>query len=239
LIRDATAIWLTANLEAERLTELGRDSRKVVTPLPVSKPKYSGRREIFRHLHGIEYDAKILLFLGRLDPKKGLLRLIEAFEGVRDKHNSVYLFIVGGGDDMYAQKLRNRAAKSRHVDSIKLVKFLSGQDKADAFASADLFCLHSDNENFGLAIIEALHHGTPAILSDEVYISRQLEALGAAVVVSANDGALLSSTLGRLVSEPSELAALRSRAFRATMQFLPNTVAERDAAVRRSLIERG
>ncbi|MCA1708593.1 MAG: glycosyltransferase, partial [Actinobacteria bacterium] len=82
LLRDTTALWLTAQLEADRVVDYNTGTRRVVTPLSVRRPDVEGDSRAFRRRHGIEEDLPIVLFLGRFDPKKGLERLTAAFERV-------------------------------------------------------------------------------------------------------------------------------------------------------------
>lgn len=99
-----------------------------------------------------------LLYLGRLHPKKGLDIL---FDAVLRMASPVMLDVYGTGDDNYVQSLARRAACSGQ--RIKMHGQVSGRDKGQAFAKADIFVLPSHSENFGIAVAEALAHGVPVI----------------------------------------------------------------------------
>jgi len=245
LLHDATALWLTAQLEADRVDDYNAGTRKVVTPLSVRRPDAEGDSEAFRRRHRIDEDSPIVLFLGRFDPKKGLERLTAAFERVHLVMPDVRFVVAGTGDESYTKSVHAMLAESSAATAIVTPGFLSGTEKADAFAAADLFVLHSDNENFGLAVVEALHYGVPVLLSDEVYIARELEAAGAAVVVPLTDTDGLAKELHDLLHDDrrtdgrersSRLANLRAHTHVAAERFLPESVAPADASIRRQLL---
>jgi glycosyltransferase involved in cell wall biosynthesis len=98
-----------------------------------------------------------LLYLGRLHPKKGLDRLIEAMKVLPDH---VHLDIYGTGDPDYVDQLIHQTACIPHI---RLHGHVEGIEKTQAFARADIFVLPSHSENFGIAIAEALAHGVPVI----------------------------------------------------------------------------
>ncbi|NWJ74205.1 glycosyltransferase [Pseudonocardia sp. ICBG1122] len=236
LLTGSAAVWLTAQREADNLAHLGGGITTVVTPLPVRPDRLCGDRAAFRARYGLDGSDRVVLFLGRLDPKKGIDRLVEAFERVRDDDERVRLVVAGGGDPGFVATVEHRLASSRHAASVRTTGFVAGQDRADAFAGADLFCLHSDRENFGIAPVEAAGAGLPALLSDEVYVGDDLAAAGAAVVVAATDVAALAGAMARLLADDAELARLATAARAAGAGFAPERVAELDAGVRRGLL---
>lgn len=236
LLAGCAAVWLTARREADNLAHLGSAFTTVVTPLPVRSEGVAGDRAGFRERHGLAAGDRVVLFLGRLDPKKGLPRLLEAFEQVRDADDRVRLVLAGGGEPAFVRELTERVRAGRHAGSTRMIGFVSGRDKADAFAGADLFCLHSDRENFGIAPVEAARAGLPALLSDEVYVAEDLAAAGAAEVVGADDVPALAAALARLTGDDARLARLAAAARPAAEAFLPERVAALDARVRRDLL---
>jgi glycosyltransferase involved in cell wall biosynthesis len=99
-----------------------------------------------------------LIYLGRLHPKKGLEVLLDAMHRL-PAHFS--LDIYGAGDADYTARLHQLAS-----DLGRRIRFhgnVIDEDKAAAFAQADLFVLPSYSENFGIAVAEALAHGLPVL----------------------------------------------------------------------------
>jgi glycosyltransferase involved in cell wall biosynthesis len=186
MLAGASAVLLTAPLESERLVTYGANVRKIVMPLPVFLPGRIEDRKTFRAKHKIPTDACVILFLSRLDYKKGLEFLIPALGKLKTEYPALWFVLAGSGAPEFTKKVR--ALQSQYgINSITSeVGFLSGQDKLDAFAAANVFVLPSLNENFGIVNIEAMHSGLPLLISDEVYICREIEAAGAGLVCQPN-----------------------------------------------------
>jgi glycosyltransferase involved in cell wall biosynthesis len=105
-----------------------------------------------------------LLYLGRLDPKKGLENLIDAMALLDNPQ--ITLSIYGSGNSGYTSKLQNKVKQAGLCDGrVKFNGHVEGEAKDAAFRNADILILPSHSENFGMAIAEALAHGVPVIAS--------------------------------------------------------------------------
>ena len=114
-------------------------------------------------------DAEIvLLFLSRIHPKKGLHLLLEALSHLEaNTLKRVRLVIVGSGEPRYVRELKIFAERSRAwMPTVEWVGDVWGEGKWPYFQGADLFCLTSSSENFGLAILEALQVGTRVLTTN-------------------------------------------------------------------------
>jgi glycosyltransferase involved in cell wall biosynthesis len=121
----------------------------------------------FRQKFGVPADKKMVLFMSRLNRKKGLDLLLPGFRDyVRDHPDSI--LILAGSDDGYKTEAESFVQQHNLSDSIKLVGMLTGDDKKSALADADLFTLPSYSEGFSMAVLEAMAAGTPALVSDRV-----------------------------------------------------------------------
>ncbi len=168
----AAAIHFTSDQEAKTSERFNTITRDLVIPLGVSLPpsESSAVHEKF----GIPSDRPILLFMSRIDPKKGLDLLIPALENLdRDFH-----FVLAGGnpqDPSYEEKIRDRIHQSNLKDKTSIVGFITGSEKTALLEAADLFVLPSYYENFGIAVAEAMSVGTPVVISDQVHIWKEIE----------------------------------------------------------------
>jgi len=121
-------------------------------------------------------DECFVLFLGRLHEKKGCDILIEAFTALNN--SPLHLVIAGpAGDRDYGTRLQEQARA--HTDAITFTGMLRGKLKWGALAAADAFVLPSHQENFGIAVTEALACGTPVLISNQVNIWREVVNDGA------------------------------------------------------------
>lgn len=116
-----------------------------------------------------------LLFLSRLDRKKGIENLVEALPLVRTE---VMLTIVGAGSPRYLEALRNKVSDLALSDRVEFRGHLDGAERELAFSKADLFVFPTHSENFGMVVAEALARGVPCVVSKGAPW-REIEEVGA------------------------------------------------------------
>jgi glycosyltransferase involved in cell wall biosynthesis len=116
---------------------------------------------------------RVALFLGRIHPKKRLDLLIEAWRDAK-LGPEWKLVIAGDGDTTYLSNLMKLVNKLRLGDAVQFVGAVSGTDKQYLFQRASWFLLPSEQENFGVAAIEAVQAGCALAISDQVYLSDEL-----------------------------------------------------------------
>ena len=186
VLRDAAAVLFTADEERR----LARESfalyrcREVVVNYGTAAPdNLDQARANFFAAYPLFKRKPFLLFLGRLHEKKGCDLLINAFIALRKSNPDFALSLVMAGpcaDDAYLHHLRRLANEAG--DSILFPGMLTGDVKWGALSAADAFVLPSHQENFGIAVVEALACGTPVLISNKINIWREIEADGAGLV---------------------------------------------------------
>jgi glycosyltransferase involved in cell wall biosynthesis len=125
---------------------------------------------------------QLLLFMGRLHPKKGCDLLLEAYAATL-ANNPAWRLVFAGPDTSGSQHtLRSRADALGIADRIVWTGMLRDTLKWSAFAAAEVFALPSHQENFGIAVAESLACGVPVLISREVNIWREIEATNAGFV---------------------------------------------------------
>lgn len=139
----------------------------------------------FRKRFGVNNDPMVL-FLGRINFKKGLDLLIPAFSNVAKKHPTAKLAIVGPDNDGYGRKVRNWCREAGILGKVIFVEYLSPEEVRQAYVDADVFVLPSYTENFGMTVVEAMACGCPVIVSNQVNICREVQEGGAGLVVDLN-----------------------------------------------------
>jgi len=177
-LRDAAAVIFTSEeerLQARKSFWLYR-CREKVSPLGVEPPlpTLPEAKEKFLACYPSLRDSAMLLYLGRLHPKKGCDLLIEAFRKL--KPSGVTLVLAGPDTIGWATELRTRIADADLAARIVLTGMLRGETKQAALACADAFILPSHQENFGMSVVEALAIGLPVLISNRVNIWREIEA---------------------------------------------------------------
>lgn len=135
----------------------------VVLPNGVARPSRASSRAAWRTR--LPADAKCLLFLGRVTPKKRVAELIRAWTRARRADSPWHLVIVGPADPAYGEELARLARQSK--GSVHLAGPAYGGARDLAYASADAFVLPSLSEGLPMAVLEAFAAGLPALLSSQ------------------------------------------------------------------------
>lgn len=143
----------TSEAEVADIRAFGLTAPAAVIPngidLPANPPKGTRKREV--------------LHLGRIHPKKGIDRLLQAWAMVAPEIPGWRLRIVGPSEGGHCAELEAQAQRLSLDDSVSFEGPLYGADKEKAYRRAALFVLPTLNENFGMVVAEALAHGTPVI----------------------------------------------------------------------------
>jgi len=150
-----------------------------------------------------------LLFLGRIDPKKGLENLLAACQRLGNLGPPWSLTIAGSGDAAYTAALQQKARNLGLRERVSFVGEVRGQAKADLFAESDLAVFPSHTENFAMVVAEALAHGVPVIASKGTPWSG-VEARGCGLWVE-NDPATLAAAIERMRGMPLNEMGERGR----------------------------
>lgn len=108
---------------------------------------------------------KIILYVGRSDPYKNLPRLVEALAGVRANGVNARLRVVGSPDPRYPEAPR-RAEELGLQPWIDWTGYVTPEQLVREYQTADVFCLPSRYEGFGLTLLEAMACGTPCVCSN-------------------------------------------------------------------------
>lgn len=142
---------------------------------------------------------KVILFLSRLDWKKGLDVLAKAYGIIATKRKDAHLLIVGDGLEGFKNKVKKWFQDEGVLDRITFTGMLTGKEKLEAFSASDIFTLPSHSESFGMAIVEAMACGLPVVISDTVGIFQEVEQSKAGLIVPGNDAIKLSEAIIKLL----------------------------------------
>ncbi|QDU67141.1 glycosyltransferase [Engelhardtia mirabilis] len=233
-LEGAAALHLTAELEREQLPDLGY-------PLPASfvlengvepltAPDRGAVREDVASL--IDSPRRLVLFLGRLNWKKGLDRLVASVPAWPD---DVHL-VIAGPDDGAEAGLRRLLARLGLAGRVTLTGAVSGDTRAALLTSAELLVLPSYSENFGNVVLEAWSAGTATAVTPEVGAAALVAEVGAGAVV---DGGQLARDLTDLLGRPGLLESMGLAGKRAASErYSWRAIAERAEGEFKSLAGR-
>ena len=174
-----------------------------------------------------------MLYLGRLDPIKGIENLLTACRILLDTSPLKWsLRIVGGGDVEYVRQLDERVRELGLAGQVALTGAVTGQAKEQVFDAVDLVVVPSHRESFGLVVAEALAHGVPVVVSTGAPW-KAIEAVRCGLFVS-NSPEALAGAIERIQTMALREMGLRGRDWMAR-EFSWQTVAARMEGLYRGL----
>lgn len=200
----AAAIHFTSDQEAKISERFGVATQDLVIPLGVI-PLGRDRGSLVRGKLGIPEAVPLVLFMSRIDPKKGLNLLIPALEKLLAVGSNFHFVLAGTNpqDPDYESKIKSQLENSPLRSHTTITGFVSGELKASLLQTADLFVLPSYYENFGIAVAEAMVAGVPVVISDQVHIYQQVRDSQSGWV-GATDVQALFELLREALQNPQE-----------------------------------
>ena len=222
ILRDANLVLFTSK-EEENLAKKSNfylyDFKSDILKLPIDKNpyKYNKKDNSFYKKFPKLKNKKIILYLGRIDKKKGLDLLIKAFAILIKKNDSnkeIHLVIAGPYEFFFYTKMINL------IKSLKLDKFITmmgplyNKLKWDAFNSCDVFCLPTHQENFGITIAESLSVGKPVITTNKTNIWKILRNYKSGFTSNDDYNGLLKSLIKWNLLKTKEYKQMSKNSFK-------------------------
>ncbi|WP_445172196.1 hormogonium polysaccharide biosynthesis glycosyltransferase HpsP [Microcoleus sp.] len=168
--------------------------RDLVIPLGVTAGLFPKRLR--------ESQVPIILFMSRIEPKKGLDLLIPALESILGSGIEFHFILAGSNpqDADYETQIKVQIHNSSLANYTTITGFVSGDFKAELLTKADLFVLPSYYENFGIAVAEAMAAGVPVVISDRIHIAEDIHQAEAGWVGPLEVGAIANSIKSALLN---------------------------------------
>jgi glycosyltransferase involved in cell wall biosynthesis len=229
-IAQSSGIHITAEIEQQEIEEFG-------FKLPPFYYVPNGIDKIdMNSLNGVRSkvvpDFPYVLFLSRINWKKGLDRLIHAWRDVPD----MQLVIAGNDEEGYQVEIE-KLAKKEGVDArIKFIGPVHGKDKWLLYKNAELFVLPSHSENFGIVVLESMAMACPVIVTPEVGLASVVAESNCGVVVDG-EPQLLASAINDLLGDEDKRKSMGARGKQtAEKQFMWDGIADQMEQVYKRVI---
>jgi glycosyltransferase involved in cell wall biosynthesis len=210
VLADAAAVICVGQNEFDGARRQLPGSRIEQLPNGVDVARFAGGNgPRFRRAFGIPESRGIVLNVGRIDPQKNQLRLIEAFARPELAGRDLHLALIGGvTDHAYHRAVTERIAGLGIGDRVTLIPGLAPQDQTllDAYRAASMFCLPSVHEPFGIVALEAWAAGLPVIASTIGGLGRLVADGEDGLQVDATQAGEIAAAIAMLADAP-ELAA--------------------------------
>lgn len=201
----AQAVHFTSEEERLLSRALALKTKDIVVSMGIDLEEF---RELppygsFRAKYPLLKDKKIILFLSRINFKKGLDILVKAFARIAQQRADAVLVIAGPDNEGYGSKVKKWLKKEAVFERTVFTGMLDGKDKLAAFRDSDVFVLPSYSENFGFAVVEAMACGIPVVISNGVAIHKDITRAEAGIVVDTDPGQL-ARALDTLLDDPEK-----------------------------------
>jgi glycosyltransferase involved in cell wall biosynthesis len=201
---EASGLHVTADLERVEIEALGLPLPKIFcVPNGVSWPE---RRAPLAAGPFADLVQPYALFLSRIDPKKGLDRLLEAWQWVPE----LSLVIAGNDESGYRERLEKLAEDYGIASRVRFLGPAADEHKWGLYEQAVMFILPSYSENFGNVVAEAMAMGCPVVVTPEVGLARLVRESGAGLVVDGTPR-LLAEAIRGLLQDPSRRQRMGER----------------------------
>lgn len=171
-VQKAGLVHFTSELEYKLALEVVNVSCYSIIPIPVNLVKIPEKNQ-----------KRTILYFSRIDRKKNLELLLEAFKIFSKKHGNIHLVIAGNGSKKYTASIRQKVSDLELSEKVEFKGHVLEEEKFSVFHDAICMALISENENFGIAVAEALGAGIPVVISRGVAMWSEIEACGAGIVV--------------------------------------------------------
>jgi glycosyltransferase involved in cell wall biosynthesis len=184
-LRDAACLRALCEAEAQSIRACGMRNPVCIIPNGVDLPELvesSALEAETLRFQEVAQGRKILLYLGRLHPKKNVANLVRAWKQTLESHPSAaknwILAIAGWGESAYEQKLKDLAA----VPSVVFIGAQFGAEKSACYRACDAFTLPSLSEGLPMAVLEAWAYAKPVLMTPECNLPEGFAA-GAALQI--------------------------------------------------------
>jgi glycosyltransferase involved in cell wall biosynthesis len=227
----AAALHFTSELERDEAADVVELDQSVIIPHGMEVPDLLVEaRARLRSRLGLPRNQKLVLFLGRLHPKKGIDWLVRALAQMQAPRP--VLLIAGEGNHRAGiEQLASRLGVDRNL---RWLGHVAGEWKQLCLQGSDLLALTSHHENFGVAMLEALAAGTPVLVSDHVALAGAIARHRLGRVVPLETGAIRDG-LTQTLAEPASDDPARRRAFVREHYSWPASAAALERLYRRAI----
>ncbi|MEB3310426.1 MAG: glycosyltransferase [Snowella sp.] len=214
-LKQANAIQALASTEAQNLQSLELKSPLLIIPNGIHQKDFEQLPdpEIFYQQFPETRHKKLILFLGRIDPKKGLDLLVTAFAKVQAQFPETHLIIAGPDNISYSPTVKQWLRSNQCLEAVTFTGMLSGSLKYAALAAASVYVAPSYSEGFSVSVLEGMAAGLPCVITTGCNFPEAAKE-NVALVVDINAEAIAEGLLKYLENtEAAQVMGSRSRQF--------------------------
>ncbi|MBD2152296.1 glycosyltransferase [Pseudanabaena sp. FACHB-1277] len=209
-LEKASCIHMLASTEAERIQPLGLKMPIEVVPNGIHREQFNIEHnpDIFYKQFPETRNKKLIIFLGRIDPKKGLDLLAIAFKAIHQQFQDMHLVIAGPDNVSYGTVIKQHLEEYRCLDAVTFTGILTGELKYAALAAARIYVAPSYSEGFSMSVLEGMAAGLPCVITTGCNFP---EAAEVAKIVGINSEEIIEA-LVNLLKHPDQAKEMGDRA---------------------------
>jgi glycosyltransferase involved in cell wall biosynthesis len=241
ILKNASVIFYSAEGEREEAAALGLGAPSVIIPDGFDAESFSKlpERGAFRKRFLSGHAGPLILFLARVNAKKGLDLLITSMKQVLAERPDARLAIVGPPDPPSFQKRVMQWLKESNIESQTVMTGMADPKmRLEAYADADVYVLPSHAENFGHSVFEAMSCGVPVVVSDTLNYAGEFRESGAGFVLPRAPDAF-SNAIVSLIDNPDLRREMGDFGRSFTRRFSFEETGSKVAAVVDCILHRG
>ncbi|TWT90952.1 GDP-mannose-dependent alpha-(1-2)-phosphatidylinositol mannosyltransferase [Pseudobythopirellula maris] len=224
MLEHAALVHCTAEAERDQAERWYPRGRTEVLPLVMDLTPYAdlpGDELARERCAAFSAAEPTLLFLSRVDPKKGVDALIDAVAQLKARGKPTQAVIAGPGATAYVAQLREQATRRGVADRVHFLGMVRGREKLSLYQACDLYVLPTHQENFGIVLTEAMACGAKVVTTRGVDIWRELERAEATII--DDDPQQLVEALDTLLGDLPAARAAGERSRAAVFDWLDET----------------
>lgn len=208
----ASAIQMLASSEAQRSQPLNLKSPQVIIPNGIHRQDFEPIEDpdLFYQKFPSTRNKQLIIFLGRIDPKKGLDLLAEAMGKVHHKFPQAHLIVAGSDNIDFLSQVKQYFTDAGCLDKVTFTGLLTGSLKYSALAAADVYVAPSYSEGFSMSVLEGMASGLPCIITTGCNFP-EAKQNGTAYVTDINSQAI-AIALEKCLSQPEDAEIMGKRA---------------------------
>jgi D-inositol-3-phosphate glycosyltransferase len=192
-------------------------------------------RQIIREQMRLPLDKRLLLFVGRIEPLKGVDTILNALVLLREQQpealdNLCFMIVGGDPNDLRDSEMKKLRELTSQLDLEEQVCFLGAKEQAQLpayYAAADAVLVPSDYESFGMVALEAMACGTPVIASEVGGLAYLIKDGETGYLVPVRDASAFAARIGTLISDPHRIEQMGRRAAEHAKHYSWANIAER------------
>lgn len=170
ILPNASGYHSVGNSETNEFIKMGINPKKIYeigNPVDLENFKITEHTNILERSRINKNEQRYLLYLSRINPKKGLELLLEAFSSIIKDYKDLKLIIAGSGEENYVNKIRQLVKELKLENMVIFTGLVSENEKLELLESATLFVLTSHSDVHPIAVQDALAMGIPVVITKE------------------------------------------------------------------------